>query len=136
MGFETNWFFFRKIWIFWTQNLGIVRYFLATVFFGAFMEVWVGCGPDPKHWKKSDGRKMQPSPAQPSPPVQDFALFRVWQALNLPCPAQPSPAQPKLVPQTRVARKKLGQNFRSKLSVKTFGQNVIGTQTLNNFYKP
>ena len=37
--------------------------------------------------------------------------------------------------------KRFGQNvsvktFRSKLSVKTFRSKLIGTQTLNNFYKP
>ena len=41
------------------------------------------------------------------------------------------PPTPKTLPKKKNCPK-LGQN----VSVKTFGQNVIGTQTLNNFYKP
>ena len=82
----------------------------------------------------------QPSPAQPSPPVQDFAVFRVWQALNLgaqPSPAQPSPAQPSPAqpsPAQPSPSSFLKHESQQKTRSKRFGQNVIGTQTLNNFY--
>ena len=62
-----------------------------------------------------------------------------------PSPAHPSQQSP---PENDFKRKNSVNTFRSKLSVKTrsklsvksfrsttFGQNVIGTQTLNNFYK-
>ena len=50
-------------------------------------------------------------------------------------PASPPPPPPKHYPRKTTAQNSV-KTFRSKLSVKTFGQNVIGTQTLNNFYKP
>ena len=64
--------------------------------------------------KNRTGEKC--SPAQPSPPVQDFALFRVWQALNL--GAQPSPSS--------FLKHESQQKTGSKLSVKTFRSKRFG----------
>ena len=89
-----------------------------------------------------------PAPAQPSPaqftqsgtagltqpsPEPPFTLAS-------PAQPQPSPAQPLHLAQSSTApdskcgskKKKLPKTFHPK----RFGQNVIGTQTLNNFYKP
>ena len=72
----------------------------------------------PKPLTISINSKPQPSsPAQPSPPAP------------APAPA-PTPSPPQL------PKSGFSQKTWSKLSVKTFGQNVFGTQTLNNFYKP
>ena len=75
--------------------------------------------------------KFPPQPSQPSPPAQPPA--------GLPSPS-PAPAHPIPAPtgQTRIQnqvpkRRTFGQQFRSILSLKTFGQNVIGTQTIKNF---
>ena len=65
------------------------------------------------------------------------------------CPTSPAPAKPQPSPGPPNSKHGSKKKTRSKLSVKTFGQtfgqnfrskrfgqNVFGTQTLNNFYKP
>ena len=85
----------------------------------------------PQHLQPQPQAQASPghAPPAPSPGHQPTAQPSPAQQKNaaLPSPAQPSPP-PGQQTQTRIQKK--------KLSVKTFGQNVIGTQTLNNFYKP
>ena len=114
--------------------------------------------PSPAHPSPAQPSPAQPSPAQPQRPAQPSpaqpsqpspgpspAPAQPSPAQAQPSPAQPSPAQPAqpspaqpTAPDAKCGSKKktFAQNFRPKLSHKTFGQNVIGTQTLNNFYKP
>ena len=69
------------------------------------------------------GQRMPRSHKAPRPQIRPRA------SRGSPLPPSPRPSKNKNV----VPKKK---TFRSKLSLKTFAQNVIGTQTLYNFYKP
>ena len=97
----------------------------------------------------------KPQPAQPSPVYHFYrkAVGKPSPTQPFPSPAQPrprQPSQPSPVPKGKPSprfqpspasrltnskpkfKKKTCQNFRTK----RFAQNVFGTQTLDNFYKP
>ena len=82
----------------------------------------------------------QPSPAQPSPAQPTCSGFCGLSGVAgpeprrpaQPSPAQPSPAQPS--PAQPSPSSFLKHESQQKTRSKRFGQNVIGTQTLNNFY--
>ena len=94
--------------------------------------------PNPTEAPPAQSSPAAPQPSRPVPIRAQHRLFFQAPAPAQPSPAHsPSPAQPSPAPDSkydskRKTRSKLGQNF-VKTRSKRFGQNIIGTQTLNNF---
>ena len=84
--------------------------------------------------------EQMPAMSPPAPATSPPALARpqptqTSQASPAPSPAQPRPGQPLHPAQHPAPDAKCGSKKKA-FRPKRFGQNVIGTQTLNNFYKP
>ena len=87
--------------------------------------------------KPSPSPPVRPQHLQPQPQAQQVQATPPQPPARATSP-QPSPAQQTKCSPAQPPSRPANPNTDSKkkLSVKTFGQNVIGTQTLNNFYKP